>query len=164
MNQDELFDVNADDDEDTDAYPTAESGRYYVKVTDVDTGRTKDSNRPLVTLKIAILGADGNSVANMLHYITIIPKGESGAGMWRSANKAFGLPYKGDNCKFSASDYIGRTARADIVKYKYEGKNRNKIGAFVVEGETTTAPSESTVTPDNVVETVGLPPEDDIPF
>ena len=28
MNQDELFDVNADDDEDTDAYPTAESGRY----------------------------------------------------------------------------------------------------------------------------------------
>ena len=135
-------------------------GDYVLTVTKVEDGKAR-SGKDKTTLELTI--DDGQYARRKIwHSLTWIPVGEKGHGIAIHALHAFGLDHDGD-VDFDTQDFLGRSAKANVVTEEYEGKSNNKIGYFYTEDNASQAAPKNGSAKDQTKAKNGKV-EDSIPF
>lgn len=107
-------------------FPIAPEGDYFVVIRDVKQSATKDKGYPLFNLTCEIDDKDWLGV-KFWHNISIIPRGEKGAGIAIHFLKQISEPWEG-KIKINPHNWKGRIFRAHVgVEKDFKGRDRNFI-------------------------------------
>jgi len=107
-------------------FPTAPDGTYEMEIANAEETKTKDKKYPMVIVDAKIIDSLEHNGVKIRYWVTIMPKGDSGAGISKKFIKSIGQPFEG-KISIVATNWIGKKFTAGVTLEKYEGKLQNKI-------------------------------------